>query len=667
MGVQQEEGNWTPMLSTSTKTPKCAHCAGLSFEIEHIPTFMREVIRDELRIFAAEHLMGFRAEMRDFIDQAQLQLDSSCDLQSWQGRGYAQRHSTSRPSSASCAPLQRPLPLPALVDQLPQSSILKAESLPVSLPVLRDAAESRDRPHVRGVRSSENSHLTRTPGTVQHVECAEPAAIKPLPNERPAPGGFRDDILSKGISKDSHTIDKHVSDDGFEVCDVGRRVTITSTRQDSTAPDTRQIRESKRVSIISRESRGSLSAWSASSESESSDSTTDAPRQIQSKRSQARHVASNRHKIDLSRRNSIGMSTAGNYKRSALWLVSHQVFDYAVASLIILNGLVVGMQIDWNARHTTDEAPWVYQVIEVVFCVVFTAELCLRLFAFRCKFFINRSKWWNMFDFFVVAAQIFELFMEAIGSAWNWNLNLLRILRLVRIIRLARALRLIGELRTIVSSIAGSFRPLFWTCILLFMVLYVLAVYFTQVVVNTQITLLNEGLPLPGDLEKYWGALVPSIFSLYCSITGGLDWEMAVRPLMDHVGSEMGVLYVLYITFTVFAMLNVVTGVFIESVMKHANRENEIRTMANVQHLFKHLDVDSRGEITWEKFEQSLHKNEMREFFKTIDVDIRHAKNLFEVLDVDGSGSINAAEFMDGCLRIWSPTKGLDLDRKSVV
>mmetsp|Transcript_74401 Transcript_74401/g.129141 ORF Transcript_74401/g.129141 Transcript_74401/m.129141 type:complete len:170 (-) Transcript_74401:58-567(-) len=95
--------------------------------------------------------------------------------------------------------------------------------------------------------------------------------------------------------------------------------------------------------------------------------------------------------------------------------------------------------------------------------------------------------------------------------------------------------------------------------------------------------------------------------------------------------------------------------------MKHANSENELRTMHNVQQLFKLLDIDNKGEITWEDFEQSLQKPEMLAFFKTIDVDISHAKNLFEVLDVDGSGCINAAEFMDGCLRIWSPSKGLDL------
>ena len=54
-----------------------------------------------------------------------------------------------------------------------------------------------------------------------------------------------------------------------------------------------------------------------------------------------------------------------------------------------------------------------------------------------------------------------------LAAGIGFNFNVLRILRLARIVRLARALRLIGELKTIVSSIAGSLRPLFWTAVLI--------------------------------------------------------------------------------------------------------------------------------------------------------------------------------------------------------
>jgi len=227
---------------------------------------------------------------------------------------------------------------------------------------------------------------------------------------------------------------------------------------------------------------------------------------------------------------------------------------------------------------------------------------------------------------------------------------------------LARALRLISELKTIVSSIAGSLKPLFWTAVLLFMVVYVLGVYTTQVVLNKRISLRNSGLPVPAELTLYWGTLVPSIFSLFESITGGVDWDdVCRRPLIDHIYPEMGLLFAIYISFTVLAMLNVVTGVFIEAVMKNAAAENQERTRNGLRRLFPVIGLHEGESISWSEFETHLDRKEMKEFFRTIDVDISNAQNLFEVLDTDRSGSLDTEELLDGCLKIWQPCQSLDM------
>mmetsp|Transcript_92702 Transcript_92702/g.177962 ORF Transcript_92702/g.177962 Transcript_92702/m.177962 type:complete len:651 (-) Transcript_92702:66-2018(-) len=348
-------------------------------------------------------------------------------------------------------------------------------------------------------------------------------------------------------------------------------------------------------------------------------------------------------------------------RRLAKHIVSHSIFDYVVAALILVNGIIVGVQTHYLAEELSDDTPWFFQVLEVVFCVLFTVELCLRLVAYQCAFFTMSGKGWNLFDLFVVTAQIFEILMSVLASGLGFSFRLLRVLRLIRVIRLARALRLIGELRTIVSSIVSSMKPLFWTGVLLFMVVYVLGVYTTQVVLTRRISYREDNEEPPPALEKYWGSLIKSIVSLFQSITGGVDWDEVARPLVEYVSPEMGILFVMYIGFTMFCMLNVVTGVFIESVMKNAQSENELRTLSHVMQLFSKLDVEDTGEISWEAFEKNLHRKEMHDFFKTIDVDIDNAHTLFELLDVDGSGSVDAQEFMDGCLRIWAPTKGLDL------
>ena len=70
-----------------------------------------------------------------------------------------------------------------------------------------------------------------------------------------------------------------------------------------------------------------------------------------------------------------------------------------------------------------------------------------------------------MFDFIVVSIQLVE---QIVGQGLQDSglpvtvsvLRTLRILRLMRIIRVVRLLRYFSELRTIISAIAGSMKPL---------------------------------------------------------------------------------------------------------------------------------------------------------------------------------------------------------------
>merc|ERR1719487_266589 len=108
----------------------------------------------------------------------------------------------------------------------------------------------------------------------------------------------------------------------------------------------------------------------------------------------------------------------------------------------------------------------------------------------------------------------------------NMNLSflrVLRILRLIRIIRLVRILRLIGELRTLVMSIVCSLKSLGWTITLLFLIIYSVSVYFTQMVSD------HKG-PHHPELFRYFGTLDLSILSLFQAITGGCDWKDLVDP-----------------------------------------------------------------------------------------------------------------------------------------
>jgi hypothetical protein len=65
--------------------------------------------------------------------------------------------------------------------------------------------------------------------------------------------------------------------------------------------------------------------------------------------------------------------------------------------------------------------------------------------------------------------------------------------------------------------------------------------------------------------------------------------------------------------------------------------------------------------MTWDDFNSKLSRPEMKTYFKAIDLDPSEARGLFRLLDLDGSGTVNAEEFLNGCLRLRGPAKALDL------
>merc|ERR1712129_6783 len=87
--------------------------------------------------------------------------------------------------------------------------------------------------------------------------------------------------------------------------------------------------------------------------------------------------------------------------------------------------------------------------------------------------------------------------------------------------------------------------------------------------------------------------------------------------------------------------------------------EREFYVVRSVRELFR-IHGNVSGEITWEDFEGLLGEQQMQDYFKAIDVDLSEAKSVFDLLDLDHSGSLDAYEFLDGCLRLRGKAKALD-------
>jgi hypothetical protein len=248
-------------------------------------------------------------------------------------------------------------------------------------------------------------------------------------------------------------------------------------------------------------------------------------------------------------------------------------------------------------------------------------------------------------------------------------LRLLRILRLVRIIRLMRVLRLVDELRAIASSITSSMKSLLWTLVLLMLLMYSSGVAVTQVVGDhlKQLEIGNDvGDTMTDEMKYYYGTLSRAILSLFECITGGASWDAIMMPVANDVSSFVIPLYCGYITFCLFAVMNSVTGVFCEKASAKV-REDQEQFLAHTcrktfeRNVFANKKDQQDQVITWKEFSGQLHSEEVKEFFKAIDVCVSEAEALFRLLDPNRTGSIHFTQFMHGILKLRGPAKSLDL------
>jgi len=219
---------------------------------------------------------------------------------------------------------------------------------------------------------------------------------------------------------------------------------------------------------------------------------------------------------------------------------------------------------------------------------------------------------------------------------------------------------MIQKLRTLVSSIGKTMPALIWTVVLLILMTYTASICFTQVVAD-----LAEGDPdsvaVGTDTHKYYGSLLGSMMSLYQAITGGLNWRHLSEPLLAQNSPLMALLLCLYVSFAVLAMLNVITGVFVDAALKSCTQENRKDLVNTLVELVNNIQGGGGHPISLEEFREKITSPHVQSYFEELDLTTHEAEALFDLLDFDKTGAIDADQFIMGCIRIHGGAKAIDL------
>lgn len=346
--------------------------------------------------------------------------------------------------------------------------------------------------------------------------------------------------------------------------------------------------------------------------------------------------------------------------------VEGSTFNFISCAFVVLNAAVIGVQADYEARHVQHpDAANIFHCISTFFCLAFTAEISMRAVSFGSRFFRTKEWQWNIFDSLLVMTQWLDLFAHLLFARGNPShtapsyLRLFRLLRLVRIARLVRVLRFLEELHSLAASIVGSMKSLFWTMVLLMILIYSVGICVTQVV--TERRALPDAEFAAPELEYYFGSLLRTMLSLFESITGGQSWDLMVQPLIVEISPALAPVFGFYISFCIFALMNSVTGVFCEKAMQNVKADEEAFLINRLKEALSKAAKHHAGNITLDQFKAHATSDEFVEYFKAINVDAQHVEDIFRLLDVDNTGSVEYNELVNQCLRLKGPATSIDL------
>jgi hypothetical protein len=345
-------------------------------------------------------------------------------------------------------------------------------------------------------------------------------------------------------------------------------------------------------------------------------------------------------------------------------LVTHPGFEKAAGCLVALNCVALGCETNLAClNHGTmpESMKPLVGLVELVFCLLFSTEIGCRIAVHGCRFFTMEGWQWNCFDAVIVLFQVLEqvinviCFISQSTSFERVALHVALFFRLTRILRIVRLLHLFRELQVRILSIIESLSSMFSTLALLFMMNYACSVFF--VICTMEASAQEEN----AELASLFGNLPRTSLTLLECIIGGLNWDRPLNLLLDDAGLYAVAFFLFYICFGVFVLLNVIMGVFIDKAIKIAQDETELEIACAITGAF----VGDKGyggeEITWEIFEEKLEGRELQQCFNILGVDIADARSLFELIDTDKSGSVDAQEIVEGCLKLKGTAKALDM------
>eukprot|EP00927_Polykrikos_kofoidii_P018301 TRINITY_DN18467_c0_g2_i1.p1 TRINITY_DN18467_c0_g2~~TRINITY_DN18467_c0_g2_i1.p1 ORF type:complete len:620 (-),score=93.88 TRINITY_DN18467_c0_g2_i1:274-2133(-) len=300
--------------------------------------------------------------------------------------------------------------------------------------------------------------------------------------------------------------------------------------------------------------------------------------------------------------------------------------------------------------------------------VVYFSDFFARLYCEGKAVFLSHL---NSLDFSLLILGVLDMFSELLFGSTQSGVQMLRLMRLLRLCRLTKLFRLVRyfttlkELKKLTMMLASCFKTLVGSMLLGLLMMYVWAAVAVEFINPVVIRLADRGVwsgcSRCGDS---FSSVAAANLTLFQTIVAGDSWGLIAIPVIEEA-PETCIIFVFALFTIVYGLLQLIVCVIVDSFAELRERDLASRVDESEQleasekralkRIFKAIDTDRNGTVSFDELlNGSKQVPELGQRLRLMDISKTDLEQLFEMLDVDHSGEVDAFEFIDVFYRMMS-------------
>ncbi|KAL3289573.1 hypothetical protein HHI36_022987 [Cryptolaemus montrouzieri] len=313
-------------------------------------------------------------------------------------------------------------------------------------------------------------------------------------------------------------------------------------------------------------------------------------------------------------------------------IVTNKKFDMFIMLFIGLNMLTMTMD-HYQQKPTFTK---VLDALNMIFIVIFSTECLMKIFALRYHYFTEP---WNLFDLVVVILSLLGLVLSDLIEKYFVSPTLLRVVRVAKVGRVLRLVKGAKGIRTLLFALAMSLPALFNICLLLFLVMFIFAIFGMSFFMNVKD---KSGLDDVYNFKTFGQSMI-LLFQMSTSagwdgVLDGIINEEDCKLPDNEIGetgncgnSTIGIAFLLsYLVISFLIVINMYIAVILE---------NYSQATEDVQEGLTDDDYDMYYEI-WQQFDpdgtQYIRYDQLSDFLDVLEPPLQiHKPNKYKIVSMD--------------------------------